>query len=224
MSSADDSQASGRHGMTGPAANGNPRGPLPEASGTSTAPNGQAPAPGVGERVTPKRDLRPDSGFGPGGRGPMGFMGGMSTQKALNFSGSGKRLLRMLVPERALIVSALVLGGCSVVFSVIGPKVLGNVTNLIFNGFVSSKIPAGVTKAEFIARLRATGHSTQAKLIGALHLTPGHGINFDQVGRTLAVVALIYAAAALCAAFQGRIVAKLVNRAIFAMREQVEAK
>ena len=188
------------------------------------APNGQAAAPGAGERVTPQRDLRPNSGFGPGGRGPMGFMGGMSTQKALNFTESSKRLLRMLAPERGLIVSALVLGVCSVTFSVIGPKVLGNVTNLIFNGFISSKIPAGVTKAEFIARLRATGHSTQAKLIGALHLTPGHGISFDQVGRTLAVVALIYAAAALCAAMQGRIVAKLVNRAIFAMREQVESK
>ncbi|HYK31517.1 MAG TPA: ABC transporter ATP-binding protein [Streptosporangiaceae bacterium] len=186
--------------------------------------NGQAAPAGVGERVTPKRDLRPDSGFGPGGRGPMGFMGGMSTQKALNFSGSSKRLLRMLAPERPLITAALVLGVSSVVFSVIGPKVLGNVTNLIFNGFISSKIPAGVTKAEFIAHLRATGHSTQAKLIGALNLTPGHGINFDQVGRTLAVVAVIYAAAALCAAFQGRIVAKLVNRAIFSMREQVEAK
>ncbi len=36
----------------------------------------------------------------------------------------------------------------------------------------------------------STGHTTQAKLIGALHLAPGQGINFDQVGRTLAIVAL----------------------------------
>jgi ATP-binding cassette subfamily B protein len=194
--------------------------PSPEVPTT----NGEAPAAGVGERVTPKRDLRPDSGFGPGGRGPMGFMGGMSTQKALNFSGSSKRLLRMLAPERAMIVIALALGTLSVLFSVIGPKVLGNVTNLIFNGYISSKIPPGTTKADLIARLRATGHSTQARLISALHLTPGHGINFDQVGRTLAVVALVYAAAAVCAAIQGRVVARLVQRAIFALREQVEAK
>src|SRR5215469_15859233 len=226
--------------MTGPAANGEAREPKGRGAawtedqsdegrrrregGQEASRTSPAPAPGVGERVTPKRDLRPDSGFGPGGRGPMGFMGGMSTQKALNFSGSSKRLLRMLAPERALIASALTLGVASVVFSVIGPKVLGNVTNLIFNGFISSKNPPGATKAEFVAHLRATGHSTQAKLIGALHLSPHHGINFDLVGRTLAVVALIYAAAAVCAAFQGRIVAKLVNRAIFAMREQVEAK
>ncbi len=210
------SEPEGTPAQNGQAANGR--------AANGRAANGQAPAPGVGERVTPQRDLRPNSGFGPGGRGPMGFMGGMSTQKALNFSGSSKRLLRMLAPERALITSALILGTSSVVFSVIGPKVLGNVTNLIFDGFISSKIPPGVTKAEFVAHLRATGHSTQAELIGALHLTPHQGINFDQVGRTLLVVALIYAAAALCAAFQGRIVARMVNRAIFTMREQVEAK
>ncbi len=186
--------------------------------------NGQANGQAAGEDVTPKRDLRPDSGIGPGGRGPMGFMGGMSTQKALNFSGSSKRLLRMLAPERALIVGGLLLGVVSVAFSVIGPKVLGNVTNLIFDGYIGSKIPPHVTKAEFIAHLRATGHADQARLVGSLHLTPGASIDFDQVGRTLLIVALIYLASAICSGFQGRIVARLVQRAIFTMREQVEAK
>jgi ATP-binding cassette subfamily B protein len=151
-------------------------------------------------------------------------MGGMSTEKALDFAGSSRRLLRMLSPQRPLIIAALVMGVVSVALSVIGPKVLGNVTNLVFSGFISSKIPAGVTKAEFVARLQATGHSTQAKLIGALHLTPGQGINFDQVGRTLAVVALIYAGAAVCSVIQGRVVATIVQRAIFRMREQVQDK
>ncbi len=191
-----------------------------EAAGTG----GAAEAVGAGERVTPKRDLRPNSGFGPGGRGPMGFMGGMSTQKALNFSGSSKRLLRMLAPQRALMIIALAMGTLSVAFSVIGPKVLGNVTNLIFDGYLSSKIPPNVSKAEFVAHLRATGHTTQAKLIGALDLHPGHGINYDQVGRTLLVVALIYAASALCAAVQGRVVNKMVQKAVFSLREQVETK
>jgi ATP-binding cassette, subfamily B, multidrug efflux pump len=207
----------------GPDAPGGPAGPDapggPAQNGQSA--NGQA---AVGERVTPKRDLRPDSGIGPGGRGPMGFMGGMSTQKALNFSDSSKRLLRMLAPQRMLMVIALTMGVLSVAFSVVGPKVLGNVTNLIFDGYLGSKIPAGVTKAEFVQHLRATGHTTQAKLISALNLTPGHGINFDQVGRTLLVVALIYVASALCAIVQGRAVNKMVQKAIFSLREQVEMK
>ncbi|MDR2985276.1 MAG: ABC transporter ATP-binding protein/permease, partial [Nocardiopsaceae bacterium] len=151
-------------------------------------------------------------------------MGGMSTEKALDFRTSSRRLLRTLSPQRPLIVIALVMGVFSVALSVIGPKVLGNVTNLVFSGFISSKIPAGVTKAEFVARLQATGHTTQAKLISALNLTPGQGINFDQVGKTLAIVALIYAGAAFFGVIQGRVVASIVQRAIFRMREDVQAK
>src|SRR5262249_28725626 len=134
-------------------------------------------------------------------------------QKALNFSESSKRLLRMLAPQRFLMISALTMGTLSVAFSVIGPKVLGNVTNLIFDGYLSSRF-RGATKAEVVQHLRETGHTTQAKLIGALNLHPGHGINFDQVGRTLLVVALIYIASALCAAIQGRAVNKMVQKAV----------
>jgi ATP-binding cassette subfamily B protein len=211
MTNGQDGQESGR-------VNGHHADPLDAAlEGGEPAQNG------AGERATPARDLRP-AGTGMTGRGPASFMGGMSTEKALNFSGSSKRLLRMLAPQRALIAGAMAMGMLSVTFAVIGPKVLGNVTNLIFDGYLSGKIPPGVTKAEFVAHLRATGHTTQAKLIGALNLTPGHGINFDSVGRTLALVALIYLASAACSAVQARAVAKMVQRAIYSMREQVEAK
>lgn len=177
---------------------------------------------GPGERPTPRRGPGPAPGAA--AHGPARFMGGMSTEKALNFGASSRRLLRMLAPQRPLIVAGLTLGVVSVGLSVIGPKILGNVTNLIFTGFISGKVPAGVTQAEFVARLRATGHTTQAKMIAAMHLTPGHGIDFAQVGRTLAIVALVYAGAAAAGVFQGRIVATIVQRAIFTMREQVQGK
>src|SRR5207244_244965 len=159
----------GGRGMTGPAkANGQANGQLDGQA------NGQ-----LGERATPKRGPGPAPGSNVG---PARFMGGMSTEKALDFRASSKRLLRMLSPQRPLIVTALVMGVVSVALSVMGPKVLGNVTNLVFSGYISSKIPAGLTQAEFVARLRATGHTTQAKLIGALHMTPGQGIDFNLVG------------------------------------------
>jgi len=120
-------------------------------------------------------------------------MGGMSTEKALDFGASSRRLLRMLSPQRARIVTGLALGAVSVTLSVLGPKLLGNVTNLIFTGIIGGRIPAGVTKAEAVARLRAEGQGTQAAMLHALHLVPGQGVNFDQVGRTLAWVALVYA-------------------------------
>ena len=89
----------------------------------------------------------------------------MSTEKALDFGGSSRRLLRMLSPQRPLIVTALVMGVFSVALSVIGPKVLGNVTNLVFSGFISSKIPAGITKAQFVARLQATDPDNWPKIV-----------------------------------------------------------
>ena len=184
---------------------------------------GQEPAVqlGPGERPTPKRGPGPAAGMN---HGPARFMGGMSTEKALNFSASSRRLLRMLSPQRPLITAALVLGVISVTFSVLGPKLLGDVTNQIFTGIFSLRIPAGVTKAEMVARLRAQGKGTQATMLNALHLVPGQGVNFDAVGRTLAMVALVYLAAAAGGVFQGRIVARIVNDAIYTMREQVQAK
>ena len=156
--------------------------------------------------------------------GPARFMGGMSTEKALNFGGSSRRLLGMLAPQRALIITAVTMGVISVSLSVTGPKILGNVTNLIFTGVISRQLPAGVTKAQVIAHLRAVGNATEAKLLGAMQLTPGHGVNFDQVGMVLLLLALIYAAAAACGVVQGRIVARLVQKAVYDLRQQVEAK
>jgi ATP-binding cassette subfamily B multidrug efflux pump len=201
--------------------NGKPVNDEPSVNG---APQGAAVQLGPGERATPKRGPGPAAGFGPGNRGPGMFMAGMSTEKALNFSTSGRRLLRMLSPNRMLVWLALALGVASVTFSVFGPKLLGNVTNLIFDGLASSKIPAGVTQAQVIAGLKARGETTQAKLLGSLHLTPGHGVDFNQVGHVLFIVALIYAGAAVAGVFQGRVVARIVQRAVYQMREQIQAK
>ena len=54
----------------------------------------------------------------------------------------------------------------SVALSVLGPKILGNATNLIFAGFIGSQIPAGVTKAEVVAApAGAPATTTQANLL-----------------------------------------------------------
>ena len=196
------------------------------APGSGTAPGSGAPQDGAvqlgpGERPTPRRGPGPAGGMA---QGPARFMGGMSTEKALNFRGSSRRLLRVLAPQRALIASGLLLGVASVAFSVLGPRLLGNVTNLIFAGVASTKIPPGVTQAQFVAQLRAAGHGTLASMFSSLHLVPGQGVDFGQIGRALAVVAVIYAAAAVCGVFQGRVVALMVQRAVFGLREQVQAK
>jgi ATP-binding cassette, subfamily B, multidrug efflux pump len=54
--------------------------------------------------------------------------------------------------------------------------------------------------------------------------TPGVGIDFTALGRSLGLVALIYACASLLLAFQGRITTSLVQRAVYRMRRDAQAK
>jgi ATP-binding cassette, subfamily B, multidrug efflux pump len=182
-------------------------------SGTGTSP--------VGERATPKRGVGPAPG---GFRGPAAFMAGQSTEKSLDFKGSSRRLLRTLRPQRRLIAAALLLGIASVTLTVIGPRLLGDATNLIFSGVISKQIPAGETKAQVVAHLRAQHQGTLAELFGSVNITAGHGIDFGAIGRVLLTVLALYIAASLFMWLQGRTTATLVQRAVFELREQVEAK
>jgi ATP-binding cassette subfamily B protein len=151
-------------------------------------------------------------------------MAGRSTEKSLDFKGSSRRLLRTLRPERALAALALALATASVTLSVLGPRILGLATNLIFSGLVSSQIPTGQTKAETVAGLREHGQGTLADMISSMHLVPGQGVNFSQVGRVLMTVLVIYALSAVGSLMQGRVTTTIVQRAVFRMRGQVQAK
>jgi ATP-binding cassette, subfamily B, multidrug efflux pump len=143
---------------------------------------------GTGERATPKRGLGPAAGMG-AGRGPGAFIGGMSTEKALDFRGSGLRLLYLLKPYRALVIAALVLCVGSVTLAVLAPRLLGEAINVVFYGVIDR-----------------------------------HGTDFNHVGQILAVVVGLYVGSAICALFQARLTATLVQRSVFKLREQVEAK
>ena len=179
-----------------------------EAAGPSEAP----PAP-----AAPRRGPAPAAG-------PGRMMGGQPIEKSMDFKGSGKRLLRQMRPERGVISVALVLGVLSVALSVVGPKVLGHATDLIMAGLVGRGLPDGITKAQAADRLRAHGEDGLADMLGTMPVVPGHGIDFGAVGVVLLWVALIYAGASLFGFVQARIATRVVQRAVFRMREQVEEK
>jgi ATP-binding cassette subfamily B protein len=176
-----------------------------------------------GERATPQRGPGPAGGTGPG-RGPAAFMGGMSTEKSLDFRGSSRRLLGTLAPHRPLVVTSLILAAVSVALSVLGPWLLGDATNLIFSGIISKRIPAGVSQAQMVARLRHEGHGTEADMLSAMHVVAGHGIDFGRVGQVLLLVLLVYLGSSAGMLLQGRVTATVVQRIVFGLREQVQAK
>jgi ATP-binding cassette subfamily B protein len=150
-------------------------------------------------------------------------MGGPG-EKAMDFKGSGRRLLASLRPERNLVVSGLVLAAGSVALSVTGPKILGHATDLIFAGVIGRNLPPGSTKEQAIESLRDRGQDTLASIISHIDVTPGRGIDFGAVGRILLIVLAIYLGASLLAYVQGRITTKVVQRVVYRLREETEAK
>jgi ATP-binding cassette, subfamily B, multidrug efflux pump len=160
---------------------------------------------------------------GPGGGPLRGMMGGPAV-KAVNFKGSLRRLVARLRTERRLVSAAGVLAIVSVTLSVIGPKILGNATDLIFTGLVGGRLPAGVTKAAAIARLRAGGQGRIADMVSAMDVVPGRGVDFGAVGYVLLAVLVLYVGASVLSWFQGRVTTVIVQHTVYQMRGEVEAK
>jgi ATP-binding cassette subfamily B multidrug efflux pump len=61
-------------------------------------------------------------------------------------------------------------------------------------------------------------------VLRTVDFTPGSGMDFTAIGRSLGLVALIYCCASLLLAFQGRITTSLVQRAVYRMRQDAQAK
>ncbi|MET7999946.1 ABC transporter ATP-binding protein [Nonomuraea glycinis] len=159
----------------------------------------------------------------PGGFGPGAMMSGPA-EKALDFGGSLRRLLRLLRPERALLIVVLAFGTVSVALSVTGPKILGYGTDLIFSGIIGAQLPAGSTKEQAVAGLRADGQSTFADMVSSMSVVPGRGIDFTALAQVLGWVLAIYLLAALLGIVQFRLTTTIVQRAAFRLRERIEAK
>ena len=160
----------------------------------------------------------------PGGRhgGPMGM--GMPTAKANDFRSSLRRLMGVLRPERWVIGIVVALSVVSVTLMVLGPKVLGNGTNLIFGGVIGKRIPAGVTQEQAVAALRAQGEGRRADMLAAMHVVPGQGIDFAALGRILMVVLALYLGAWLFGYLQGLLTTGVVQRTVYRLRQSVETK
>ena len=162
---------------------------------------------------------------GPGGHGPMGMGMGVPGEKSKNFGASGKRLVGLLRPERARLTGVITLGVLSVAAAVAGPKLLGRATNVIFEGLVGRQLPAGVTKDQAVAALRAKGQSTIADMLSAMtNVVPGKGIDFTRLGKILVVVLAVYVASFLFGWVQGRLTARIVQNTVLTMRGDVESK
>ena len=147
-----------------------------------------------------------------------------ASARSRDFTGSALRLLRQLRPHRWPTAAVLAMSVAGIGLSVIGPLVLGHATDLLFNGVIGRQLPVGITKAQAIAEARARGDNTFADMVSGMNVTPGAGIDFAAVGRTLLLALLMYLLAALLIWGQARLLNVIVQRTITALRAEVEAK
>ena len=144
--------------------------------------------------------------------------------KAEAFWPSFKRMVGLLGTYRvSLVVVALAAVG-TVVLAVAAPKVLGQATNVIFEGVVSTMLPAGTTKAQAVEALRARGMDDFATMLSAMDVIPGAGIDYTRLGRILTVVLGLYVGSGLLNWLQGWLINRITIKALYRLRAQVEDK
>ena len=173
----------------------------------------------MSDRTTAPAPVRPRPG---GGFGPFG--GQMPAEKSMDFGPSARRLLRRLSPERPRILAVVALAVLSVAFSVIGPKLLGRATDVIFSGVIGGRLPAGATKEQAVQALRASGQGDFADMVAGMDVVPGRGIDFGELGTVLTWVLALYLAASLFMWLQGYLLNDVTQRTVFRLRADVEDK
>ncbi|MHA7727008.1 ABC transporter ATP-binding protein [Corynebacterium hesseae] len=145
-------------------------------------------------------------------------------RKAKNFWPSAKRLFGLLAPFKAQLVAIAAMNLVCVFLAVAAPKVMGKATDVIFSGVISRHLPAGMTKEQAIAALRAGGQDKFADMASAMDLNPGFGIDFSKLGTIIGIVIAMYVVSSLFQWWQGYLLNTLVMKVVFDLRERIEAK
>jgi ATP-binding cassette subfamily B protein len=170
-------------------------------------------------RTTPARLPAGGARGGP----PWGNVG-MPTEKSMNFGPSARRLMGRLRPQRVHLLAVILLAIVSVGMSVIGPKILGHATDLIFSGLIGKQLPAGVTAQQAADNARAAGNGSFADMLEKMDVLPGVGIDFGKLGQILLLAMCLFLAASVLGWLQGYILNGAVQNTVRQLRADVEDK
>jgi ATP-binding cassette subfamily B protein len=118
----------------------------------------------------------------------------MPGEKARDFKGTMKQLIQYLGKYNWLILVVLLLAAASTVFTILGPKILGQATTLIFDG-----------------------------VVGVISGT-GSGIDLVGVGAILIRVLILYVISAILSLFQGYVMAGVSMDITYRLRQDISAK
>ncbi|WP_058300892.1 ABC transporter ATP-binding protein [Gorillibacterium timonense] len=139
-----------------------------------------------------KASQRPQRGPGGGHGGPPM---GRPVEKAKDFKGTMKRLVRYLKPQRAKLLTVFVMAILSTVFSIVSPKVMGRATTKLFEGVM-------------------------AKMKGV----PGAEIDFTYISHIIFILIGLYVLSSLFMYVTQYVMAGVSQKVVYDLREEVNHK
>lgn len=161
---------------------------------------------------------------GPHGGGPFGRPTGPSGSPATNAKAAAKRLLVRLDKQRKQLWIVLFLTIAGTGTGLLGPKLLGDATNKVFEGAIGQGLPTGADIATVIAEARAQGNDRYADMLANMNVIPGVGVDFGAVGRLVTLVIALYLVAAFLNWLSGWIMAGIAQETVYELRADVEYK
>lgn len=124
--------------------------------------------------------------------GPGGMIQG--GEKANDFKGTMKKLMSYMNEYKLAVIVVFIFASASAVFSIVGPKILGNATTKLFEGIMG-------------------------KISGS-----GSGIDFDYIARILIILVALYALSAFFSYVQGWIMSGVSMKVSYRMRKEISEK
>ena len=174
--------------------------------------------------------------------GPMGGMG--AGEKAKDFKGTVKKLIKYLSDFRWQMLMVLVFAIGSTIFAIVSPKILGGATNQIVDDYANMKayeaitsklpkgvsLPAGTTGADVLNRLPNKSEiekqipSSQLESIKKLDLSHRPEFHFDAIWRIIILLVGMYVLSAIFRYIQTSIMTQVTQTVTFRMRQQLSEK
>ncbi|MBR4399789.1 MAG: ABC transporter ATP-binding protein [Aeriscardovia sp.] len=140
-----------------------------------------------------------------------------------------KRLCSYLFKYRLPLILTVASGLVGVFLTVLGPRLLGTATNVLFSGLMSQKLmdagfKPGTPKSAIIRLMDAHGMGKLANMVRAMSINLKEGMDWRYFAVLLIWVGAIYVAAVALRIFENWLLAKVIAKSVFEMRRQIEEK
>jgi len=177
------------------------------------------------------------------GPGSMrGMMGGKNTDKPKDFKSSMKSLIKYVKPYWVSMIFVIIFSVMATTFSIISPKMLGNVTNEIVEDYIQIKaydeikkqmpdsgmLPEGATGETFLKQIPEAQREAMSEnitdAIKDIDLSVRPQIEFDAITTTILFLIGLYLLSLVFSYIQAWIITNVTQKITYQLRKEISEK